>query len=112
MSNTRQVRSRQVNELPVVAVTDAAEPVGCSTGTTVTRCRIVPTFSLANGNVPVSAGLEALPAPSPCTAAELTDDDEQASILGGTEVSAERFSTLNECVCFGGTGGGTVDVDP
>lgn len=93
--------------------TDVVEAAGCSADMTGPRCRIVPTFSLANGKVPVSPGPEVPPAPlSACTAAataELLDDDERATTFGGTAMSAERFSTLAECACFGGTGGGIVD---
>ena len=105
----------QVNELPVVVVTssftDVSAAVGCSTGTAIPRCRIVPTFSLANGNVPESPGPGELPALGPCTTVELLIDDERATTFGGTPESGERFSAFNECVCFGGTGGGTEDAD-
>lgn len=88
-------------------LTDVVEAAGCSVDTEFPRCRIVPTFSLAKGNVPVS--------PEPCKLAALSPgsgvaaagellDDERAT----TAASGERFSTRNEWVCFGGTGGGAV----
>lgn len=79
---------------------------GCSTDVTAPRCRIVPTFSFANGNVLVSLGPEEL---CPCTGADPHDDDERVTTLGGKASSGECFPTFNERVCLGGTGGGTVD---
>ena len=68
-------RSKHVVPVTVVtsAFTDVEDAADCSADTTTPRCRIVPTFSLANGSVPVSLGPAALPAPSPCTAAEAAE---------------------------------------